>query len=501
MDWRDWDEPRGSSASALDFGSLRDALLARKWRLIGTPLAALALIGAFLMLATPKYRAEAQVFIGGAPDLAFSDQAPSDHGAEAFDALEGQARLLASRDLARRAIKDLGLDEKPEFDPAAQGLGPLSRALVFLGLARDPARMSQEERILKSYEDRLSVEAPRGTSLVAIAFQSEDRELAANAANKVADLYLEMRAAAAPEGDAAPDVRVVSRAIAPERPLFPNEALFFAMSAAAIAVGALAVFSSPPRRRVRIEPPPSPPHALGRTPVFARLENAPTQEGPGPRARQNKATGRVEADHAQAVADIAQRILSMRRGPGHGARIVVTSLALADAAPMMMVALGRLLGREGRSIVVGLDRAHAPEFSQRSVDAGEAPFDAEPGLGDLLSGTASFAEVIHRDPASRLHFVPVAAGEAIDPKELAGALETLARTYDFILLIAPPFDQNDLGKTLAANADFVVLSAPPRLYEGGAGEARAELIECGAREVLVIGLPPRPSLSFGQDAA
>jgi capsular polysaccharide biosynthesis protein/Mrp family chromosome partitioning ATPase len=513
MDWRDWDEPRAKRPSEQDFGSLREDVGARKWRLIGAPVAALALIGVVMMLTTPKYRAEAQVLVRTTANASLSDPAVPHKGADESEAVKGQARLIASRDLARRAIKDLRMESRPEFDPMAEDLGPGARALILLGLMRDPARMSRDERILKSYEDRLSVEAPQGTGLVTIAFQSEDRELAAKAANRIADLYLEMRAKAAPEGEAAPDVRLVARAIAPAQPLFPNGVLILASGAAALFVTAFAalVFSAFRRARsIRAEAPVEQPRVLGQTPVFARLKDAGAdaarrdgQAGPLPQTRKNAAASRAEADNAQAMGEIADRILSARRGAGRGARIVVTSLAAAQTAPQMMLALGRLLGREGRSIVVGLDRANAPDFSKRPAGAqAEAGAPAsEPGLGDLLAGTASFEEVIHRDPASRLHFVPVGANEPIDLQEFAGVLETLARTYDFILLIAPPFDEGDLARTLAANADFVVLSAPPQPHENVVGRARAELMECGAHEVLVVGMPIRLSLSFGQDAA
>lgn len=252
-----------------------------------------------------------------------------------------------------------------------------------------------------------------------------------------------------------------------------------------------------------VEAPVEQPRALGRMPVFARLKDEAKQDQQEQQSRTFEAASRAEADQAEAVSDIAERILSARRAAAQGARIVVTSLSAAGAAPQTMRALGRLLGQEGRSIVIGLDKANAPDFWRRPADAPrpEAAFaSGELNLSDLLSGRASFAEVIRRDPASRLHFVPAPAEAAIDLQEFAGVVETLARTYDFILLIAPPFDQDDMAKTLAAKADFVVLSAPPP-RESAAGAARTELIECGAQEVLVIGLPAPSRLSLGQDAA
>jgi hypothetical protein len=79
-------------------------------------------------------------------------------------------------------------------------------------------------------------------------------------------------------------------------------------------------------------------------------------------------------------------------------------------------------------------------------------------------------------------------------------IDALAGTYDFIVTIAPPLDRNGIAGTLAAKADVVLLAAPgePR---GGVVEAETRLIESGAPEVLLIGLPAESPRSLGLDAA
>jgi capsular polysaccharide biosynthesis protein len=502
MDWLDWNEPRTERSQEIK--KLCAAIAVRKRALIGAPLVALVAVGVCLMFAAPKYRAEAQVLIGRKSDASIlaSDTGP-------LIDVKNEAQLVASRDLARRAIKELGIDAKPEFDPMAAGLGPASRMLILLGLMRDPARMSLEERILKSYEERLSVSAPRRTGLVAIDFTSEDRNFAAEAANRIADLYLDMRAKAelGVHGDS--DARIILRARAPRRLAYPDRALLF-LSAASALVAALGAFvfdsfwcgplpfrsSASANVKDEVEEPVQRPRALGQTAVFARLKNPD-------RRWLNVTADRAEVDNAQALADIVKHILSAKRG-SRGSRIVVTGLSTARVAPDMMLALCRRLGREGGSIVVSLDKANRLNFGESSVAArnGEpvAPCN-ETGLGDLLSGRASFDEVIRRDPASRLHFVPLGAAGPIDLGELASVLEALTRTYDFIWLLTPPLDQDNMARLLAAEADSVVLAAPPSPHEGLLCEAQAELVECGAREVLVIGEPARFHPRFGQDAA
>jgi hypothetical protein len=118
-----------------------------------------------------------------------------------------------------------------------------------------------------------------------------------------------------------------------------------------------------------------------------------------------------------------------------------------------------------------------------------------------LNGTASYAEVIRRDPASRLHFLRVGRDAEPNIHEFAHVLDALAETYDFLLMIAPPLDQNSVAETLAAKADFAVLAMPAGPQGGSVFEAEARLIEAGAREVLLIGLPAESPQSLGRDAA
>jgi Mrp family chromosome partitioning ATPase len=513
MEWRDGNAPRSARSRKLDFGSACEAVAARKWRLIVAPLAALILFGVFLALQTPRYGAEARVLIGPPAtgliglrsNLALLD------GVGGFDAASGQAQLIASRDLARRAILDLGIQNNPEFDPVLKGVGPISRALVFFGLMRDPARKSPEDRVLEAYQNRLRVSAQNRASVVTIAFQSEDRDLAANAVNRIAELYLEMRQTAklAKGMPRQADARIISRAVAPE-PLYPDKGLLLLSGAAMflMASGAVAIALPRARQRRLAQLPVEQPRAVGQVRVFVRLNDLPRlnpqiyeKSGP-PQGVPDEVEG-DEADDGHTTTKIATRILSVPFA-GRGVRIVVTSLKAAGGASQMMVGLARDLEREGRSIVVGLDQGNLLDFWIGIAGApigNLAPSDDEPGLSDLLAGVASFADVIRRDPASRLHFLPIGRHEGLDLDEFGGALEALAETYDFILLIAPPLDESEIAMTLAAKADFVVLATPAQPNDGAAYEAEAALMESGAREVLLVGLPAESPQSLGRNAA
>ena len=142
------------------------------------------------------------------------------------------------------------------------------------------------------------------------------------------------------------------------------------------------------------------------------------------------------------------------------------------------------MAREGRPVIVDLDLKRGQIAKLVGPQDGE---ETMKGLTDLLDGDASFADVIHRDTISRLHFVPFGSKEEFDPDDLDMILDALSRTYDFVLLAAPPFPGNPMTKALAPFADFVVLAAP----EGEEGvetrAARDELSAVGAAEILLVG--------------
>ncbi len=70
------------------------------------------------------------------------------------EAVTSQAQIILSRDLAREVINKLKLGERPEFDPALNGVSPLKAVLGLFGLAKDPLSMTPEERVLQAYYDR-----------------------------------------------------------------------------------------------------------------------------------------------------------------------------------------------------------------------------------------------------------------------------------------------------------------------------------------------------------
>ena len=184
-----------SDPADIDLSGIWGVLLARKKWVIGPVLGALVLSAIFVNVVKPRYTAEARVLLEAQESfIPRAEKGDSlNNAVPDAEAVGSQVQLVTSRDLARRAIKAIGLNGNPEFDPLADGMGVLTRLMVLTGLKRDPTAQSPEERVLESYFDKLSVFSPPKTRVLSVEFQSRDPDLSARAANTIADLYLDFQ--------------------------------------------------------------------------------------------------------------------------------------------------------------------------------------------------------------------------------------------------------------------------------------------------------------------
>ena len=182
---------------AVTLGQVALALRAR-WRWVVLPaLAALMASFAYVNTVTPRFTAEAKLLLESRenfltrPDYDREQQPQIDE-----QAVASQVQVVMSRDLAREAIKRLDLVGNPEFDPLARGLGPVRSLMVRLGLGQDPLDHAPTQRILDDYYERLLVYPVGKSRIVSVEFRSKDPELAARAANTIAELYIDFQEAA-----------------------------------------------------------------------------------------------------------------------------------------------------------------------------------------------------------------------------------------------------------------------------------------------------------------
>jgi uncharacterized protein involved in exopolysaccharide biosynthesis len=145
----------------------------------------------FTFLATPDYRAVTTIQIErqGPEILSFKDMVGMDpYGYSDF--YQTQYKILQSRTVLRLAVERLDLTNRPEY--ASRKGSPLSRLLQSLRTAiagQGPASSDPLYGAVLFMEAHLSVEPVRNSKLVHIVFHDRDRQLAADAANAVAEAY------------------------------------------------------------------------------------------------------------------------------------------------------------------------------------------------------------------------------------------------------------------------------------------------------------------------
>ena len=173
----------------------------KKWILGPTLVIALAAtVGVNLF--TPQYKSEARILYDGRENIVLRPEAEKsnlDRAAAGQETLTSRVQLVLSRQLALAVIRDLKLNERPEFDPVLRGISPLKYVLVLAGVSRDPMRMSAEERVLEAYFERVTAYPVETSRVIAVEFWSSDPELAARVANAIADGCLVLQQSAKQE--------------------------------------------------------------------------------------------------------------------------------------------------------------------------------------------------------------------------------------------------------------------------------------------------------------
>ncbi|MEE4238267.1 MAG: exopolysaccharide transport family protein [Anderseniella sp.] len=179
------------SASFID---IRDVLrgIARRWFSILLFTAGCAVLSYwFVNNVKPVYTAQAQVLISN-QDSPFTRvvQDRVERGSLTEREIASQVQVVLSRDLAMKVIEDLKLNEVAEFDPLKSGIGQVGRLMISFGLKPDPATMTEEQRIIDHYFDKLSAFEVPGSSVITVKFESRDPQLATRVANRIAEYYI-----------------------------------------------------------------------------------------------------------------------------------------------------------------------------------------------------------------------------------------------------------------------------------------------------------------------
>ena len=181
---------RADRGEAIDLMRLARALLRRKWWIAVPTLASCVLALVVVTVISPRYTGVAKVLLVNQEGyFTRPDKASADPSAN-FDpeGVQSQAETVATTELARRAVDELGLSERAEFNPAKTS-NPFALALAFLSGGRGDARATLD-RAVDAFLSRLTVFPVAKSRVLQIEFVSADPALAARGANAVAALYL-----------------------------------------------------------------------------------------------------------------------------------------------------------------------------------------------------------------------------------------------------------------------------------------------------------------------
>jgi MinD-like ATPase involved in chromosome partitioning or flagellar assembly len=146
------------------------------------------------------------------------------------------------------------------------------------------------------------------------------------------------------------------------------------------------------------------------------------------------------------------------------------------------IALARRLVQDGSVVLVDLAFA-SPNLSVISDDPNA------PGIADRIRGEAAFGEIITRDRFSRVHLI--ATGHFDDDgramlvsDQLAGTLEALGRSYDYVLIDAGAASDNAIGQ-IARLAPYAVMIVPTT-DDPAVMVSRDRLLSAGFADVTVM---------------
>lgn len=182
-------------------------ILKRKWALITFFIVVVVIVMVNTSSMEPVYRATCQVLIEReSPKILNIQDVLSVDARWGYDYYKTQYEIIKSKIIAQRAIKELGLENHPDFNPKPQknSFNPKRvLASVLSGIkdlifhARDSSGsqgtqpQDRENQFINAYLGRLTIEPIKESRLVNISFDSHDPKLAARAANTHAKLYIE----------------------------------------------------------------------------------------------------------------------------------------------------------------------------------------------------------------------------------------------------------------------------------------------------------------------
>ena len=171
--WPSW--PAAAVEPAPDLRACGRILWKRRWTVLSVLLVTLTAVLLYTVKQKPLYRAQAMLEVRQEnPNIVTVERLFELQGVSP-DYLETQYKILRSDTLARQVIAQLHLDRTSEFNPPSRGWPWQVNAESARGAAQiSLAAAAGEQRVLRKFEDCLSVDPIRRSLLVRVSFDSRD---------------------------------------------------------------------------------------------------------------------------------------------------------------------------------------------------------------------------------------------------------------------------------------------------------------------------------------
>lgn len=191
----------------IDLLQLWQTIWRRKWSILTLTLVVMMLAALVVLSMTPIYKASSTLLIEqkAAKAVSIEEVYGLDGGSSEY--LQTQFELLKSRELAVRVVRELNLTTHPEFDPRQQpeplidlsGLVDSLDVRAWLPMTTPDDLVESEEmtqaqifdQVVLAFMERISIAPVMKTQLVKVEVEMADARLAAQAANALANAYIE----------------------------------------------------------------------------------------------------------------------------------------------------------------------------------------------------------------------------------------------------------------------------------------------------------------------
>ncbi|MEG6509574.1 exopolysaccharide transport family protein [Methyloligella sp. 2.7D] len=173
----------------IDLVTLGRAIWRAKGWIVGISLAVGFLTFVSLSMMRPQYTAETRILIENEQSV-YRQPAGSTAPVRSLDeqAIQSQVQVLTSRDLALQVVRKLDLINNPTFAKDS-GVGLIGMILKQIGLTGTDKK-SEAEKAADAFMSHLIVYQREKSSVIAINYTSGDPQLAADAANALAEAYI-----------------------------------------------------------------------------------------------------------------------------------------------------------------------------------------------------------------------------------------------------------------------------------------------------------------------